>query len=192
MSTDGVYRRILRRETHASRAVPAIIVAAAAAIALAWLVTETVLAALGRSPLLLAPTSMLTGVAGLPSAPVEALTGGGIGLALIGVGLVVLAITAGRLGRHVIPNDRAAVVVHDQVIGSALARTAANVSATDPDLAAASVGTRRATVRITPTSGTDIDRAAVQQAVSERLDGFGLAPAMKTRVVVVRKGEVSA
>ena len=192
MSTEGLYRRIRRRETHDSRATPAIVVAVLAVLALAWLVTETVLAASGQRPLLLSPAAMVTGIAGLPSTAVALLITAAVVLVVVGLVLVVLALTAGRLGRHVIDGDRAVVVVHDEVIGSALVRTAADRSSTDPDRAVATVGIRRATVRITPTSGTPIDREAVAAAVDERARSFGLTPAVSSRVVIDRKGEVGA
>lgn len=192
MSTTSLYRRIRRRETHSSRAVPAIVFAVLAILALAWLLTEIVLAVAGQSKLLLSPIDMVDGIRGLPSVVPALLVSAGIVLAIIGLVLVVLALKGGRLGRHTITDDRAAIVVHDEVIGSALVRAAADASAIDPDQAVAAVGRRRAQVRLTPSSGMDIDRGVVDQAVAERLGTFRVTPAVKSRISIVKKGKVGA
>ena len=192
MSTTGLYRRIRRRETHASRAVPAIIVAVLALLALAWLITETTIAAVDGTALLLSPTDMVQDIAALPSVVPALLVTAAVVLVVVGLILVVTALSGGRLGRHSISDERAVVVVHDQVIGSALVRAAADASSTDPDRAVASVGKRRAVVRLTPTSGTDIDRASIAAAVAERVQSFNLVPAVRSRIVVNRKGTVGA
>ncbi len=192
MSTTTLYRRIRRRETHSPRSGAAVVVAVAAVLALAWLITETVLAALGQHALLLSPTRMVAGIAALPTVASGALIGSGIVLAVVGLVLVLIGVTAGRLGRHTIDDNRAVIVVHDEVVGSALVRAAADSSSTDPDRAVAAVGRRRATVRLTPTSGSPIDLPAVQQAVAERLRTFGLSPALANRVVIDKKGKVGA
>ena len=192
MTTHSVYRRIRRRETHSSRAVPAITVAILAILALTWLATEIVLAAAGQTKLLLSPTDMVAGLRGLPTVVPSLLIASGIVLALIGLILLVLALKGGRLGRHTIQDDRAVVVVHDEVVGSALVRAAADASSVDADHAVASVGRRSAQVRITPSSGVDIDRAAVATAVTDCLDTFRLHPAVKSRISIIKKGKVGA
>ena len=192
MTTTSLYRRIRRRETHSSRAVPAIVLAVLAILALAWLVTETVLAATAQRKLLLSPTDMVNGLRGMPTVVPALLIASGIVLALLGLILVVLALKGGRLGRHTIADDRAVVVVHDEVIGSALVRAAADASAIDADQAVAAVGRRRAQVRLTPSSGVDIDRAGVSDAVTERLGTFRLSPAIRSRISIVKKGKVGA
>jgi hypothetical protein len=192
VSTTALYRRIRRRETHSSRAVPAIASAVAAFLALAWLATEIALAAAGRAKLLLSPTDMVDGIRGLPGVAPSLLTAAGTALAVLGLILVVLALKGGRLGRHLIDDERAVVVVHDEVIGSALVRAAADASGTDPDQGVAAIGRRRAQVRLTPSSGIDIDRGAVGAAVAERLVGFRIRPALTSRVSIVKKGRVGA
>lgn len=192
MTTTQLYRRIRRRETHASRSRAAATVAVLAILALAWLVVETVLAALGARPLLLSPTDMVRDLVALPTAPVAAVGGAAVVLALLGLLLVVLALTSGRLGRHVLLDERAAVVVDDEVVASALVRAAADASGVDPDRAVATVGRRTATVRVTPTSGDPLDRAAALAAVNDRLEAFGLVPSVRGRIVVTKQGQVGA
>ncbi|WP_375386845.1 hypothetical protein [uncultured Amnibacterium sp.] len=191
MSTDRRMRdRVLRRELHSSRSGLAIPLAVLAIVALAWLGTESVLAALGRPALLLSPTAMATGIRGLPSVQSGLLVAAGAVSAVLGLVLVAAALTAGRRGRHIIPAGRTAAVVDDEVIGSALVRRAAAVAGVSPDRAVADVGRRSATVRIVPISGIAIDRAAVDRAVAEAADGFGVSPSIRTRVVIDKKGKV--
>lgn len=192
MIPDRLGRRIRRRETHTSRAVPAITVATFAALASAWLATETVLAALDRPALLLSPAAMLTGITRLPSVAQPLLLTAAVALVVLGVVLVALALRRGRLARRTLPDERAVVIVHDEAIGSALVRTAADAAAIDPDRAVATVGARRAVVRITPTSGADLDVGAVQRAVAAQAEAFGATPPLRTRVLVDTKGRVGA
>jgi hypothetical protein len=184
--------RVLRRETHSPRSALAILLAMLAILALAWVVTEAVLAALGRPPLLLAPAAMATGIRGLPSVPADQLTAAGAVLVVVGVALVLVAVLPGRRGRHVLDVDGSVAVVDDEVIGSALVRTATATARIGPDRAVAGVGRRSATVRLTPASGVPIDLAAVQQAVTEQLDRLGASPAIRARVTLDQRGKVGA
>lgn len=191
MSTEqGLRAHVLRRELHSSKSGIAITLAVLAVIALAWLGTECVLAALGLSALLLTPAAMAAGILALPSVQPGWLIAAGILLALIGLALVVAALSPGRRGRHVIGAGGAAAVVDDEVIGSAMVRTAAQVAGISPDRAVAQVGRRTATVRLTPSSGIPVDRAGAQRAVQQAADGFGLSPAIRTRVTIDRRGRV--
>jgi hypothetical protein len=191
MSTDDrLQSHVLRRELHSPKSGLAITLAVLAIVALAWVGTESVLAALGQRALLLTPADMAAGVRGLGSLQPGVLITAGAVLALIGLVLVVLALTPGRRGRHVIGAGRSAAVVNDEVIGSALVRTASSVAGVSPDRAVAAVGRRSATVRITPVSGIALDRGAVQRAVAEAAEGFGITPTIRTRVVLDKKGKV--
>ena len=191
-STTSLHRRVLRRESHAARATPAIVVAVLAIIALAWLGTECVLAALGQRALLLSPATMVADIAGLPSVAAGALIAVAAGVAVVGLILLLIGLSAARLSRHVLPNDRAAIVVHDEMIASALVRSASSVAATDPDRAVAGVGRRRAVVRLTPTTGMRIDTRAVQDDLAERLRQYALKPTLNARVVITKQGKVGA
>lgn len=191
-STTSLYRRVLRRETHAARATPAIIVAVLAIIALAWLGTECVLAAIGQHALLLSPAAMVTDIAGLAAVAAGTLIAIAAGVAVVGLILLLIGLSAGRLARHTLPSDRAAIVVHDEMIASALVRYAAAAASTDPDRAVAGVGRRRAVVRLTPTTGTAIDTDSVSSDLTERLQQYALKPRLKARVVVMKQGKVGA
>jgi hypothetical protein len=191
MSTDPrLQSRVLRRELHSPKSGLAITLAVLAILALAWLGTESVLAALGRPALLLTPADMGSGIRGLASVQPGVLIAAGVVLALIGLILVIAAVTPGRRGRHVIGAVPAAAVVNDEVIASALVRTAASAAGVSPDRAVATVGRTSATVRITPASGVPVDRAAVERAVAEAAQALELTPAIRARVVIDKKGRV--
>jgi len=193
MSTDRrLQARVVRRELHSPRSALAIGVAVLAVVALAWVGTESVLAALSRPALLLDPAAIAAGVRGLPTlSPAVLAIAGGI-VALIGLVLVVVAVTPGRRGRHVIRAGGTAVVVDDEVVASALVRAASATAGVSPDRAVASVGRRSGVVRITPVSGVPVDVAAVQRAATEAADGFGLVPPIRVRAVLDRRGKVGA
>jgi hypothetical protein len=189
-TNDRLRSRVLRRELHSPRSGIAIPLALLAIVALAWVGTESVLAALGRPALLLTPTAMASGVRGLAGVQPGTLIAVGAVLALIGLVLVVVALAPGRRGRHVVGTGDTAVVVDDAVIASALVRTASGTAGISPDRAVAHVGRRSATVRLTPVSGVPIDREAVQRDVQAAAEGFALTPSVRTRVVIDRNGKV--
>lgn len=191
MTTDKhLQTRVLRRELHSSKSALAVVLAVLAIIALAWIGTESVLAALGRPALLLSPTEMGSGIRGLASVQAGLLIASGAVLAVIGLVLTITALTAGRRGRHIIGAGDTAAVVNDEVIGSALVRTAASTAGVSPDRAVAHVGKRAATIRVTPISGVPIDRPAIQRDVQTTLDSFQVIPAIRARVTVDKKGKV--
>ncbi len=186
-----VYRRIQRRETHASRAVPAIIVAVVLVLALAYLVAEIVLAAAGQQPLLASPATMVQDIAILSTVAIVWLAVAGTILAILGIVLLIAALSGGRRPRHVVRSDRAVVVVDNEVIASALVRTAADTGGIDPDRAVGSVSHRTATVRITPTSGVQLNRDELTGALRDRLQSWNLSPRLRPRVRI-RSGRVGS
>lgn len=186
------YRRILRRETHSPRSALAIAVAVALILLCLYCGVEIVLMMLGRRALLAAPQDMLATVGKLGTAPTDGPLITGIVLAVLGLLLLIVALMPGRRARHRLPSDRAAIVVDDEVIASALARRAAYAGDTSPDNTVVSVSARRATVRLTPTSGIPVDRQVVTEAVRDELAGFELAPPVRAAVVIARSGTVGA
>jgi len=186
------YTRIVRRETHSPRSTLAVILAVLVIVVAAWLITEIVLNLLGHPPLLSAPAQLAAGVTALPTFATDLMIGVGSVLALAGIILMIAAVTAGRRARHSLVGERSAVVVDNAVIASALARHAARAGAIDPDSTRVTVGHRRATVEITPTSGVPVDTAAIEAAVSTQLDSFGLRPVLAPRIIVHSHGKVGA
>jgi hypothetical protein len=192
MSTTFPYGRILRRETHSPRSALAIAVAVAVIVLCAYAGTEILLAMLNRRALLAAPQDMLTALARLGTAAIALPVAIGIVLMVLGVLLIIGALTPGRRARHQLAAERAAVVVDNEVIASALARHAAHAGNADPDNTVVSVSTRQAIVRVTPTSGTPVRREAVAEAVREQLAAFELIPPIRPSVVIASGGRVGA
>lgn len=191
MSTSSVYSRIRHRETTSPRATLAIILAVIIILAIAYAVTETILALSGQSPLAASPDTMGTALVDLSSMAASVLIAAGVIVAIIGLLLIIAAFAPGRRPRHIVQTDRVVSIVDDEVIASAIARHAAYEGNVDPDNARVSVSRRRAIVRLTPASGTAIGAAAVNQVASQQLDGYGLRPTLKSKVVI-EQGKVGA
>ena len=190
--TKSLYARITRRETHSSRSLLAIILAVMLIVVFAWIGTEIVLALLGLPALLVAPVDMFTSTVGLVNAPAEGVATAGIVVALVGLLLIVAALTPGRRARHVLDTERAATVVDNEVIASALARHSSSAGNVDPDNTTVSVSHRQADVRLTPTSGIPVNRDNVTDAVAEQLDSYGMRPTVRPRVQIAAQGRVGA
>jgi hypothetical protein len=85
VSTQALYRRAVRREMHSPRSALAITIAIVLALVLAWLGTESVLAAIGQPPLLVAPKDHVTAVLTAATAPAPLLVAIGVVAAIVGV-----------------------------------------------------------------------------------------------------------
>jgi len=193
MTTPALYRRILRRETHSPRSVLAIALAVVLVLVFAWIGTESVLALLGQSRLLVAPVDALAAVLALPESLAPAvIIAAGVVVALVGLVLVLIAVLPGRRARHISATERTAVVVDNAVIASALARTASRRANIDPNQIVVTVGHRTAVVSVRPTSGISVDQAEIDNAVREQLDAFGLTPKLSSTVVIEKSGMVAA
>lgn len=192
MSTTHLYRRLNRRETHSPLSGLAIVLAVLAILVLAYLGTEFVLRAFGFAPLLVAPQAIAQAVVDAPAYPAWTLIAGGIVAAIIGLVLVIVAVTGARRARHTLTSERAATVIDNEVIASALARHAASAAHTSADNTSVSVSHRTAVVRVTPASGTAVDAAAVTAAVDEQLRSYDLKPSIRSRVIISTEGKVGA
>ncbi|WP_104083866.1 DUF6286 domain-containing protein [Cryobacterium sp. Y11] len=188
----ATYGRISRRELHSPRSTAAIAVAVVAILVCCWLGTEIVLRLIDQPALLATPADLAAGVASASMVPTPVLGAITAGCALLGLGLVIVAVTPGRRARHLIDSERMVTVVDDEVIASALAGRAARVSGIDPDSTRVSISRRLATVHVVPTSGQPVQRDSVDQAVRAQLDGLKLRPTLQTRVVVAVGGRVGA
>ncbi|GAA4192552.1 hypothetical protein GCM10022288_24960 [Gryllotalpicola kribbensis] len=187
------YRRILRRETHSSRAVLAIAAAVAIILLCLYAGAEIILMMVNHTALLAAPQDMLSALSTLGATPIAVPVTIGILLMLLGVLLIIGALTPGRRARHqLLPSIRAAVVVDNEVIASALARHAAHAGNTHPDNAVVSVSAHRAVIHLTPTSGTSVRSDAVENVTREQLASFELYPHVHASVVINANGKVGA
>ncbi|NRD27402.1 DUF6286 domain-containing protein [Frigoribacterium sp. VKM Ac-2836] len=192
MSTASLYKRIVRRETHSSRAGIAITLAVLLIIALAWIGTESVLAAVGTAPLLLAPTDLVGSTLDAASAPVGVLTAIAVVVALVGLVLIIVSLAPGRRGRRGAKAERTVAVVDDRVIARSLARTASYAGDVDPSQVSVSVGKRKALVEVTRTSGRQTDVRSIDEAVRDELGGYDFSPALRHKVKLFEKGTVGS
>ncbi|MFJ2354931.1 MULTISPECIES: DUF6286 domain-containing protein [unclassified Frigoribacterium] len=192
MSTASLYKRIVRRETHSSRAGIAITLAVLLIVALAWIGTEAVLAAVGTAPLLLAPTDLVGSTLDAASAPVGVLTAVAVVVALIGLVLIVVALAPGRRGRRGAKAERTVAVVDDRVIARSLARTASYAGDVDPSQVSVSVGKRSALIEVTRTSGRQTDVRSIDEAVRDELGAYDFSPALRHKVKLSEKGTVGS
>jgi hypothetical protein len=191
MSTPALYRRVVRRETHSPRSGAAITIAVVLVLALAWIGTESVLAAVGQRPLLAAPDDVVAAVLTAPTAPAPLLVAGGAVAAIVGLVLIAMSLTPARRGRRAGTSDRTAAIVDDRVIAQSLAQTAAYAGDIDPSQVTVSVGARSARVDITRTSGRSLDTREVQEAVDAELATYDYRPALRARVRLSEKGTVA-
>lgn len=183
----ATYRRVLRRETHAPRTLPAVVVASVCLVLLIALIAGGIwwlVDPLFRET----ATAWFAGTADLARTQPAAITAG-IVLVILALVLIVLAVTPGRRPRRARTTERTALLVDDGVIADSIADAVARRTGITRGQASVTVGRRIATVRITPTSGRAIDRAAAESAVSETVSSIGFAAT--PRIVVTAEGVIA-
>lgn len=191
MSHERLIRRLVRRETHSSRAAASILTAAVLAAVFLWLALETVLALLQENPLLVGPGQLGRWLTGLPANTVPAgLVVAGAGLAMLGLLLLGAALAGGRRSRRSLRSERSAVVVDDEVIAAALSRRARLAAGVPSGQVTTTVSGRSVRVQVRPTSGVRVDRDAIHAAVEGELDAYQLDRRIVPAVRVMSEGAV--
>ncbi|MEH3090008.1 MAG: DUF6286 domain-containing protein [Microbacterium arborescens] len=182
-----VLRRVVRRETHSPRTVAMIVAVVLVILALVYAGTEIVLNLAGQPALLLGPAAALGWVVGLPT-EVPAGVGITIGavVALLGLVLVVLAITPGRLSKHQLVVGESAVVADNGVIASAIAQRVSDDSGLPRDQVRVGVGHRVVDVTLSPAVGVPVDEDSVRRVVDDELGSYRLAAKMRSSLRVER------
>ena len=189
MSGERSIRRLVRRETHSSRAAPSIAAAAVLAAVFLWLALESVLELLGGNALLAGPGQLGRWLAGVPAATLPAgLVAAGAGLAFLGVLVLSTALRGGRRPRRPLHSERSAVVVDDEVIAAAVSARARLAAGLAPGQVTTTVGHRSVHVRVRPTSGLPVDGAAISSAVESELAGYAMDRRLAPRVTISREG----
>ena len=189
MSTP-VLRRVIRRETHSPRTVAMFVAVILLILALAYIGLEIVLSLAAQPALLIGPAAAGGWLIGLPTAqPAGLVIAGSVVLALIGVIFIVLAITPGRLSKHVLDGGGRAVVVDNGVIASALAQHLAEETGHARDSITVGVGHRTVDVTVRPGIGIPLDKADVASAAEAELQTYRLAHRVRTRVRIERPAE---
>jgi hypothetical protein len=188
MTENGLYRRILRREMHGSRSTAVVVALVLLVLALAYVATECVLAAVDAPPLLIDPADAVAAATSGSSVML------GIGVVAVVLGLLslVVAVTPARRARHSVPHSRMAVVVDNGVLAGAVGRAARSVAQVGPDRVKADVSARVARVVVTPVSGVAVDGAAVRAAAEGVINTLRPVPRLRSNVVIESNGRVGA
>ncbi|ROQ37123.1 hypothetical protein EDF46_2572 [Frondihabitans sp. PhB188] len=191
MTTPGLYRRVVRRETHSSRSGIAIVLAVLLILVFAWIGVEAVLAALKQPALLASPKDAAVTILDAASAPVGLLTAAGAVVAVIGIILIIVALAPGRRGRRSASSDRTAALVDDRVIAQSIAGTASYAGDIEPDQVKVTVGKRSVDVDVTRTSGRTADLRSIQEAVDDELSSYDYSPSLRGKVRLSKEGTVA-
>lgn len=191
-------QKILYRETHSSRAVPATLAAGLVVVLCAYGLLESAVHAIGQPAWLIEPQTAAERLVALPSGMPPLLLGAlGAVLAMIGLFFVLNAVLPGRRARHVLNGhgdgwSSPAVVVDDEVIASALARRARVAANVTPEQVMVVVSRRQILVNVRPTSGVPVDEAAILKAVEGELGEMALVPVPEVRVNLASSGVIGA
>lgn len=185
--TSRVLKRVLRRETHSPRTAAAVIVIVLVAAAAGYAAVEIVLGLLGVRPLLLAPGPALAWSVEVPQAgPQPAVVAGGAAVALIGVVLIWLALSPGRLPRHRLGVSSDAIVVDNGVIASAVAERVRRELDLPEGGVVVGVGHRSADVTVKPEPGQIVVKTTVRELAGAELARYRLSPNVRVRARVLR------
>lgn len=180
---ERIYRRVLRRETHASRTAAASVVSVAVLLlALALLIGGVWWAVdAGFRETVAAQVAGATAPAVLIAIGIVAL--------LLAAALLALALLPGRLSRRARLTPRAALLVDDGVLADAIADAVAGAEGVDRRQVSVTLGRRAAFVRVTPTSGLAIDADRVARTANRELARLGFT--VTTRVDIAERGVVA-
>ncbi|MBI5160179.1 MAG: hypothetical protein HY996_01990 [Micrococcales bacterium] len=184
----GRYERMLaRRELRRSRSVAVSVALALLALGAVYVGIEGVLAAVQRPALLVAPADaprawsagepLVLGVAG--------------GALLLGVALVIAALTPGRRARHRVQDERSVILVDDEVLAAAVSRHVSRATGVAPGQVSTALGRRAAEVTVHPTSGHPLDPVRIEELAEAYVAAIHPVPAVRTRTRVSRRGVVA-
>lgn len=186
-----VHRRIVHRETHASRSGALVVAMLVVVLAAAVVVVAAVLVLLDQRLLGIDPRTVVDGAVRAPRGLVDAIViGAGAVVALVGLVFLLQGILPRRRPRHAMRSTRLAVVVDDEVIASAAARAARSATRLGPDAAVGSVGRRTVDVVLRPAAGVDVPAVAATDAIEREIAAIDLEPTISARVRVQPTGRV--
>ncbi len=182
----GAARGAARRLRGRSRSVWASVALLLAAAAAGLLGAEAALYALGRPPFLASPEQIRAALrdGGTPAVIVAATA------TVLGLLSLWGAVAPGRTHRRALTAGRAPLVVDDAVLAGALSRSVGDAAAVPRSQVATRLGGRRARIALTPVTGFDIDRNAVEGAASRLLADVGAAP-LHARIDITPEGRLS-
>ncbi|MGF6834903.1 hypothetical protein QF015_003094 [Paenarthrobacter sp. TE4293] len=190
---DPAMSRILRRETHSSRAGAAVIAAVLVIVLCVYALLEAGVRAVGQPPWLIDPTTAAERIIALPEGISPLLLGAsGAVVAMVGLFFFLHAVLPGRRARHLLRDPRTAVVVDDEVLASALARRARTAANVTQEQVMVIVSRQLVVVNLRPTSGSRVSEEAVLAAVQAELDEMSPVPMPSVRVNLASTGVIGA
>ncbi|WP_405474374.1 DUF6286 domain-containing protein [Paenarthrobacter ilicis] len=185
--------RIVRRETHSSRAGAATIAAILVIVLCGYALLEAGVRAVGQPPWLVDPSTAADRIIALPNGITPLLLGAsGAVVAMVGLFFILHALLPGRRARHLLRDRRTAVVVDDEVLASALARRARTAANVTPEQVIVVVSRQQVLVNVRPTSGSRVSADAVRAAVEAELEEMAPVPMPAVRVNLASSGVVGA
>jgi Family of unknown function (DUF6286) len=183
--------RVLRRETRSSRAPQSMVAALLVSLVALYILLESMLRALNQPAWLADPLQLLAAAAQWPAGTSRTLlAAAGFVILLIGLMFFLAAISPGRRAKHVLPDPRLAVVVDDEVLAAALARTAKLAAGVAREQVMVVVARHAVTVSIRPTSGIPVDTDALRRAIDAELDRINPTPRPRAQIRVAPIGVV--
>lgn len=187
----ALYRRLLRRETHASRSGSVVVSMLVVLVLAAVAVFAAVLVFTEQSLLGIDPRVVVDGVGRAPDGtdPTIVVTIGAL-VAVVGLVFLLHGLLPRRRPRHALSSSRLAVVVDDEVLASAAARAARSATRLGPDAAVGTVGRRTVDVLLRPAAGVDVPALAASEAVEREFAEIDPQPALAARVRVQPNGRV--
>jgi len=190
---DPEMARILRRETHSSRAGAATIAAVLVIVLCVYALLESGVRAVGQPPWLIDPSTAAERVIALPAGISPLLLGAsGAVIAMVGLFFLLHAVLPGRRARHLLRDPRTAVVVDDEVLASALARRARTAANVTQEQVMVVVSRQLVVVNVRPTSGSRVSEEAVRSAVQAELEEMSPVPMPSVRVNLAPSGVIGA
>jgi len=190
---DPAMSRILRRETHSSRAGAAVIAAVLVIILCVYALLEAGVRAVGQPPWLVDPTTAAERIIALPEGISPLLLGAsGAVVPMVGLFFLLHAVLPGRRARHLLRDPRTAVVVDDEVLASALARRARMAANVTQEQVMVVVSRQTVVVNVRPTSGSRVSHDAVLAAVQAELEEMSPVPMPTVRVNLASSGVIGA
>ncbi|MGO4435484.1 DUF6286 domain-containing protein, partial [Paenarthrobacter sp. RAF9] len=190
---DPEMARILRRETHSSRAGAATIAAVLVIVLCVYALLESGVRAVGQPPWLIDPSTAAERAIALPEGISPLLLGAsGAVIAMVGLFFLLHAVLPGRRARHLLRDPRTAVVVDDEVLASALARRARTAANVTQEQVMVVVSRQLVVVNVRPTSGSRVSEEAVRSAVQAELEEMSPVPMPSVRVNLASSGVIGA
>jgi hypothetical protein len=188
-------RRVVYRETHSSRAAAATVAAVLVTGLAGYGLLESAVHAIGQPAWLIEPQLAAERIVALPAGlPPLLLGASGAVVAMVGLFFLLNAVLPGRRARHVLNGSgiSSEVVVDDEVIASALARSARVAANVTPEQIMVVVSQRLVIVNVRPTSGVPVAENAVLAAVQAELGEMLLVPLPEVRVNISTEGVIGA